>query len=214
MGDIVSSNLVPGASTCILVGGVQAWPAELAGYALVLWLKGDRAAVPGIPRSTQVVVPPCLGVELTQWTPVLEQFLQASPRRMPSVFVSSDTTSGAVAYAPVLEELFATLEANHRARTTRQADGFLWQKHVLSNLPGYVSARLPEAWAGAAKGIPAFVCGAGPSLDVSGPALARQASQGLVLAADSSLKKLQGAGCEGGHRRLRRCGQDAQEVPA
>jgi len=194
MGEIVSSNLVPGAGTCVLVGAVQSWPMELAGYGLVLWLKGDRQAVPGIPKNTQVVVPPCLGAEAAQLKPVLEQFLQASPRRMPSVFLSSATLADPTTYTPVMDELSATLEAHHRARLTRQEDGFLWQSHVLSNLPAYVSARLPQAWAGAAKGIPAFVCGAGPSLDVSGPALARQAGKGLVLAADSALRKLQGLG--------------------
>jgi hypothetical protein len=195
MGEIVSSSLVPGATTCLLIGPVQAWPAELASYSYVLWLKGDRQAVRGIPPSTQVVVPPCLGVPFSEWQPVLEQYLQLSPRRMPSVFVSSSVTGAeAASYEPLLEILTGVLESHHRARLTRQADGFLWQKHVLANLPAYVSARLPASWAGVAKGIPAFVCGAGPSFDVSGPALAGHASKGLILAADSSLRKLEKLG--------------------
>jgi hypothetical protein len=82
------------------------------------------------------------------------------------------------------------LEAHQRARVTRQKDGFRWQQQLLQNLPAYARRRLPSAWAGALRGFPAFVCGAGPSLDVSAPSLAAAAQSGVIFAADSALRTL------------------------
>ena len=49
---------------------------------------------------------------------------------------------------------------------------------------------MPPGWQGALRGWPAFVCGAGPSLDLSAPILEKNARQGVVLAADSALRTL------------------------
>jgi hypothetical protein len=73
---------------------------------------------------------------------------------------------------------------------TRQQDGFLWQKHVLENLSAYAARRVPASWAGVLRGCPAFVCGAGPSLDATAPKIAAIADRAVVFAADSALRAL------------------------
>ena len=86
------------------------------------------------------------------------------------------------------------IDVARRAPATRQNDGLTRQRHVLQNLPGYVRHRLPSAWAGALRGLPALVCGAGPSLDVTLPALAAAAGHAVVFSADSALRALARAG--------------------
>ena len=82
------------------------------------------------------------------------------------------------------------LAAHHGARITRQRDGYDWQRHLLQNLPGYAERRVPASWKDALRGMPAFVCGAGPSLDVSAPVLAAHAGHAVVFSADSALRAL------------------------
>jgi len=119
------------------------------------------------------------------WRMVLERFLRKDARRLPSLFVFSRTGT-----AEQLDATVAELERQHRARVTRERDGFRWQKHVLANLPRYVRRPLPDAWRDALAGVPAAVCGAGPSLDVSAPVLAVRGQGCVVFAADSALRTL------------------------
>ncbi len=112
----------------------------------------------------------------------LDELIRLDPRRLPSLFSSADS--------PWLAEAHAHLESQHRARVTRQRDGFTWQKNLLSSLPLSVRQPLPSAWQNAFAGQPAFVCGAGPSLDVTAPALAAHAEHAIVFSADSALRTL------------------------
>ena len=178
----------PGATSCVVVGQLDAIaPARLASCRDILWC------------GAALVVPPAYAGRVARLTPgapdlvaQIERFLRRDPRHLPALVVTAD--AGAPAYAAVLAEIHATLESAHRTRLTRQKDGFTWQRHVLQNAPAYVRHRLPPEWAGALRGLPAIVCGAGPSLDVSLPALTAAAPHAVVFAADSSLRALARSG--------------------
>ncbi|MBC7368204.1 MAG: DUF115 domain-containing protein [Undibacterium sp.] len=119
---------------------------------------------------------------------LVERFLRRDPRHLPPLYVTAGTDGSA--YAAIIEATHPALESAHGTRLTRQKDGFIWQKHVLRNAPAYIGQRLPAAWAGALHGLPAFICGAGPSLDVSLPALAAAADRAVIFSADSALRAL------------------------
>src|SRR5262249_22611600 len=128
-------------------------------------------------------------------TALLEQFVARDARHLPSVFVTNDAIDRHTeAYQAVLTSVCGRLEDHHRVRTARQRFGFQSQRNVLATLPAYCRRRLPPAWRGALRGSPAFVCGSGPSLDRSAPALAPFARHGVVIATDSALRTLAHAG--------------------
>jgi hypothetical protein len=179
----------PGATTCILVGGLTgAEEAAFNAFKSVLWFVGSGSAdlqPPGaLPASLQVVWPD--QAPAADITAALEKFIGRDPRHLPSIFV----TEGASALTPILAQIYQSIERHHRARQTRQKDGFLWQKHILANLTAYAGRRIPPVWAGALRGLPAFVCGAGPSLDASAGGIAACDDQAVIFAADSALRAL------------------------
>ena len=180
------------ATTAILVGG---FPADFSRspFKELLWFcapglglaplvgPGDAAV-----RVVDVAVADDAAVEAA-----IEELIRRNARVLPSIFVSEGTTRESPArFQQVIRRVYDLVEGHLRARDTRQKDGFTWQKHVLANLPSYLSRRVPDSWAGALAGIPAFVCGAGPSLDVSADRLAEVAGRGVIFAADSALKAL------------------------
>ena len=185
----------PGTTTCVVVGPLargQA-PAGFASARAIVWCDetADRA-------GSALAVPPGCAVHHVplararhDWLPALEKLVQRDASHLPSVFVTEQIVGPHTDhYLALLADLQVTLDRHHRARETRQKDGFTWQRHLFANLPAYVSRRVPASWAGALRGVPAFICGAGPSLDVTAPLLAAHRSRGLVFAADSALRGL------------------------
>lgn len=166
---------------------------------IVLWIV-DSAGMLDCPtdqpgKSLKALpVDRCTDTEMEQ---AIDLFFAQTPKHLPSVYVSRDLP---VAYATNFEMAMnlvcATLEENRRARNTRQQDAFAWQRNLFRNLPDYTARLAPGSWRNAMCGMPALICGAGPSLDVSGPRLAQVAAQGIVLAADSSLKALSNLGVQ------------------
>ncbi len=183
MSGFIVENQYPGATTCIIVGGLTGIdPAIFHAYRHVLWWCHDPALAA---FTVPVERPP-----LSHSEPglIIERFLRRDPRHLPSLYVTADTTEPT--YQAVVTAAHTVLESAHRTRLTRQKDGFIWQKHLLQNAPAYIRQRLPAAWAGALRGLPAFICGAGPSLDVSLPALAAAADRAVIFSADSALRAL------------------------
>lgn len=183
----------PGATTCIVVGGLgPVTDADLSGFRSVLWYadEADPASVPGAdPGSVQTAK--VSGVRTADVAQTVDTFVARDPRHLPTLFVTEAVLSHAAnAHEVVLRQVHASLETHHRARVTRQKDGFLWQRHLLRNLPAYAARRIPASWAGALTGVPAFVTGAGPSLDASVRRLAEESARGVVIAADSALRAL------------------------
>ncbi len=178
-------NLYPGATTCILIGdpaGLGA--ARLDSFRHVLWWR-DNAMLEAPPSPGHIEI---LDAPTADLTAAIERFLRRDPLHLPSLFVTghaNDERAG-----PVIDAVYRVLESAHRTRLTRQRDGFTWQKHVLQNAPAYLRHRLPDAWAGALRGLPALVCGAGPSLDFSISRLAAAADHAVVFSADSALRAL------------------------
>ena len=124
--DFLHENHFPGASTCILIGGKRrATDNRFARFRAVLWCIDDARAVAGsLPANTQALA--IVGPE-GEFLTKLEQFLLRDPRRLPSLYVASDVTSRhAAAYARIIAAVHGLLESHHRARITRQKDGFAW----------------------------------------------------------------------------------------
>jgi hypothetical protein len=128
----------------------------------------------------------------------LQRFLRKDARHLPSIFVTSGVIDSSAdnepVYAASMGVVFDVFDETHRSRVTRQEDAFSWQSHFLQNAEAFLKAPLPREWGGLFKGIPAFVVGAGPSLDVSLGALAVASERGLIIASDSVLRKLVGEG--------------------
>jgi hypothetical protein len=191
MSGILLDQPAPGATTCIVIGAMRnVQPPDLGAYRAILWWTD---AAPNAP------LPTCFPPERTETARVgadnflqtLERFVRLNPRQLPSLIVTR-ALNGATsdAYQRLISETHALLESTHRIRFTRQQDGFTWQKHILGNARAYAARRLPPSWAGAFRGLPAFVCGAGPSLDVSIEKLAGASAGAVIFSADSALRAL------------------------
>jgi hypothetical protein len=184
----------PGSNTCILIGRVPVGtPLPVASCRAVLWVVDAAGAEhpPGHLPAGALSVLPVDRCPAEQLEKAIDAFLVSSPKYLPSLYVTRQLPpEHASRFGTAIDTVVACVESHHRTRVTRQQDGYAWQSYLFENLHAYATRRLPGLWQGALAGVPALVCGAGPSLDVSAPALARVASQGVVLAADSSLKML------------------------
>lgn len=182
----------PGATTCVIIGAPTRCEAlDSTKWRNVLWLAVEADASDGWAFPIQTERLPLENVSLEELKAHLTRFIRHDARRLPSVFVfPTSSTVEENRLTSLLELLFSELNAHHRARVTREADGFRWQAHLLANLPFYARRPLPLAWKGALAGMPAAICGAGPSLDVSAPELAARGAGCVVFAADSALRTL------------------------
>ncbi len=176
----------PGASTAIVIGPLSVDAlGQLPPLRALLWISADTVSPPPLPPGTELHRVDTLALPAV--LPALERFLRLDARHLPSVLVPRE---GDPSLEPVVARIASVLELNHRARVTRQRDGFRWQQHVLANLAAYARQPLPATWAEALRGRPAVVCGAGPSLDISAARLAPVADRVVIFAADSALHTL------------------------
>lgn len=182
----------PGATTCIAIGSLPDSPEMWNRYRAVLWFADASCQTPASSRTEWIRIP-AFDPGNSLVTTSINAFLQRDHRHLPTLVIGSCTTRGTTrseAHVPLIAYVTAEMEQTHRARITRQQDGFTWQKHILTNLFDYIEHRLPVSWKGALTGLPAVVCGAGPSFAVSAPKLAPHASNAVIFAADSSLRAL------------------------
>jgi hypothetical protein len=194
MRGLAATQISPGAETCVIVGGL-ATPEhiDLRGYRSVLWF--THGAQHDVARfsvdAKNVRFEPVDSADPQRTAATLDALIRRDALHLPSVIVTNEVSGdSAQPFLPVIDAIFAQFESHQRARTTRQKDGFTWQKHLLANLPGYAHRRIPDGWAGALAGLPAIVCGAGPSLDVSIHYLKNFAERGVIFSADSALRAL------------------------
>jgi hypothetical protein len=192
MSGILVDQPAPSATTCIVIGPVsKTGIPNLQSYRAVLWWIDATASTTPLPANfvrerTQIAR---LGKDDPSQT--LDRFIRVNPRSLPSLVVTTGIGGPeVVAYERLVSETHRLLESAHRTRFTRQQDGYTWQKHVLQNAPAYAQRRVPHAWAGALRGLPGFVCGAGPSLEVSLAKLAAVADHAVIFSADSALRAL------------------------
>ncbi len=194
MSGLLLEQSVSGATTCLLVGDLPATAGpDLSRYSAVLWW-ADRdpgQALPAGIKRDRVQIGHIGTTAPAEIAPALERFIRLNPRQLPSFFIT-ETIGGphAHVYREVIAAAHTQLESTRRTRLTRQHDGFTWQKHILQNAAAYIRNRLPAGWAGALRGLPAFVCGAGPSLDVSIAGVAAHADRAVIFSADSALRAL------------------------
>ncbi|WP_415908147.1 6-hydroxymethylpterin diphosphokinase MptE-like protein [Oleiharenicola sp. Vm1] len=184
----------PGATTAVVIGALPpAWRDRLAGARAILWCAAEAEIAAGAPATPPDRLHVFRRDEATpaQWRETLLRFVRLDARRLPAVFVAPPSEENAAQRCePFVAVVLDELREQHRGRVTRQQDGFRWQQHVLANLAPYVRRPLPAEWRGALAGLPAAVCGAGPSLDVSAPRLAAGQEGCVVFAADSALRTL------------------------
>ncbi len=180
-----------GASLAIVVGSLTADTVPtLRPYRAILWF-----VAPAQRTTWPADLPaPCGVVDIPANSPgaieaALDSFVLRDTRCLPTVLLS-EAVLGDEASANALGEIIPALRRIHTIRQTRQIDGGLWQRHVLSNLAAYVRRRLPPEWAGTLAGLPAVICGAGPSLDTTGPLLKDVVQRAVVFSADSALGAL------------------------
>jgi hypothetical protein len=187
-----------GSQACILIGRLPDGVEPPAGpWRSVLWIVDAAGAAGGEFAPGAVSVLAVDQIAPAQLEAGLDAFLASSPKYLPSLYVTRAIPAEHEArFAAAIDSVVACMEANHRSRVTRQQDAFAWQSYLFQNASAYAARRLPEDWAGALAGVPALVCGAGPSLDVSVSALARAACGGVVFAADSSLRALSRVGVQ------------------
>lgn len=184
---------VPGADACILIGRCPAGVSLPAGrWRRVLWIVDAAGAVsPPTGSCEALLVLKADQLVSSDLEAAVGEFFTQTPKFLPSLFVTKHLPAEQEAqFSAAIDCVAAVFESHQRTRLTRQKDAFAWQSYLLQNLGSYARCRLPATWAGALAGVPAFVCGAGPSLTVSAPALARAVSGGVVFAADSSLRAL------------------------
>lgn len=182
------------ATTAIVIGGVgRTRDLEFSRFQRVLWFVGatHREPAPAGITANQLEIAGVETLAPEQVTALVERFLRLNPRHLPALFVADTVlATHTAAYQALIDRVHAEIEDTRRARITRQQDGFSWQKHRLLNARAYLQHRLPASWAGALRGVPAFVCGAGPSLDVSIVPLAAHAGSAVIFSADSALRAL------------------------
>jgi hypothetical protein len=194
MSGLLLDQTVPGATTCLVIGELPdpaAFPLDRY-HSIFWWTHRTRA---------QATITGCdlermrLGnVEGTTPSVIrqtLEQFIRLNPRQLPSLCVTESINGPHhEIYRTIITETHAVLEDTRRSRFTRQQDGFTWQKHILKNATSYARHRVPASWANALRNRPAFIVGAGPSLDVSIPQLTAHAGRAVIFSADSALRAL------------------------
>jgi hypothetical protein len=184
----------PDSTTCVLGGRLDAVANfDFSKYQAILWMVDSNGTNPkphGIaPELVQVVRIDTLSNEGLET--IIDKFCECNPRHLPSVYLTREVLGrNSVIYDSLIPHLHGHLETVNRARVTRQEDGFTWQKNVLLNIEYWTRQRMPASWAGELSGVPAFICGAGPSLDISALKLSAAAKKGVVFSADSALNAL------------------------
>jgi len=93
----------------------------------------------------------------------------------------------------VVAHILAGVQANEEARR-KFAGRYLLNS--LANLPAIAAEGDAAALSGAFAGVPAFVVGAGPSLDANLPMLARLRGRALIVAVDTAVRPLLAAGLQ------------------
>jgi Protein of unknown function DUF115 len=183
-----------GSNTCILIGRLPGeMPPQIDCCRTVLWLVDAASAncPPGRSPAENVSVLPVdhCAAELLEKS--INEFLLQSPKHLPSLYVTRwIPPEHESKFGVAIDLVFACVESRQRDRVTREQDACAWQSYLFENCHAYATRRLPESWHGALTGMPAFVCGAGLSFDVSAPKLVEAAHRGVILAADSSLRAL------------------------
>lgn len=194
MRSLASAQISPRAQTAVVVGAVDGLAdLDLRGYRSVLWFTRDTpSSVARFDLSPgETIVETVEGLDAPRTLASIDNLIRRDALHLPSVFVTDEVLqTDAQPFLPVIDAIFAQFESHQRARTTRQKDGFKWQSQLLANLAFYARRRVPDSWAGALQGLPAFICGAGPSLDKSLLSLKIFAADGVVFAADSAIKAL------------------------
>ncbi len=198
--DFLIAQPSPDSDACILIGRLPVAPVSPVHLGrAVLWIVDEVGAANGHGqlRGT-VTVLSVLPITTGQMLEVaINDFIHRIPKHLPSLYVSRGLPPPYEAgYAVAIDTVAACMESHRRARVTRQQDAFVWQRHLFDNIADYMARRLPAQWEAALAGVPAFICGAGPSLDFSIGALAGVAGRGVTFAADSSLRALAACGLQ------------------
>lgn len=99
-------------------------------------------------------------------------------------------------YAEARRLMEECLESGEMLLRTKVQLGGMIQENIIRNLPHLLASPPVAAFQSLMTGVPAFVIGAGPSLDQSLEALARIGDRGVLIACDTVLKPLREQGID------------------
>lgn len=98
------------------------------------------------------------------------------------------------AYAAFFTEFAKQFEVTRRLHLTNFNDSLFWQAMSIKNLQQHCQAPDVAALKGLAKDVPVVLVGAGPSLDEAGEFLKQAQDRALIIAVNSSYRKLRNIG--------------------
>jgi len=99
-------------------------------------------------------------------------------------------------YADTRRLMEECLESGEMLLRTKVQLGGMIQENIIRNIPHLLAGPSVAVWQSLLAGVPAFVIGAGPSLDRSLEALAPIGNRGVVIACDTVLKPLRERGID------------------
>ena len=194
--DWLSESNVKGSTSLILLGAVDELNIEKLSneYPMgILWIcqkSNDSKTRPNVNLID-------IDSNLNDITNIISNFISLNYEFIPSVKVSKKISNEASCnYSQILDTVISLINSTLRARKTRSETGFIRQNQIFSNLPRYLSKRVPNEWSDIGDGCLAIVVGAGPSLDKTLPLLKNGIPKPIVIAADSSLLALRNANIE------------------
>lgn len=181
-------------ASCVLVGGPGDAPGfDATQYGSILWLVDALGALLPLRGAAPDAVTTVVlgGLAPGAVGPALDRLHQRDPFHPPRLFLSRSLAGASDGrHGDTIAQVHSWFERLRIEHGLLPRVAFGRQKNFLLNVAEYVQRRVPASWAGALQGVPAFVCGSGPSLDVSVVALAPVADRGVVFAADSALRAL------------------------
>lgn len=122
---------------------------------------------------------------LSAWVQIGQRFLDAIIVRTPGY--SSAYGDMLLALPNAIQELFQRIGIT---QNTYEARARIWVEDILANLSTIVDTTPFLSLIGKYRGVPAFIVGAGPSLDKNVGLLREAAKKGIVIAVNSSAKAL------------------------
>ncbi|HCJ11814.1 MAG: hypothetical protein A2Y14_04220 [Verrucomicrobia bacterium GWF2_51_19] len=188
---------VDGSISCIVVGAVEDIEAIVKDFpGGVFWLV-DLASAEKWLHAEEPSIFPIDAASHEQLEAPLVSFIRRNLSQMPTLLVAeSILKKHTELYEPCLSQLIQILDGAHSLRTGWKAQALSVQRNLLKNLPFTLRYRLDESFKDRCKGLPIFVVGSGPSLDVTLPLILNMKEKAITVAADSALQAFQKLGAE------------------
>lgn len=187
---------LPGSTHCVVIGHVKEGDLlkEVREHKKVLWIIEDKEGKALQTQTHSEKLETFLlnsKEDLERATQEVGHWITLNPIALPSLKISDEVLSNSALYEPLLDSILILFDERQRVRNAQRTQGYWVQKRLFKNLPWMLQAMLPQTLKGQARGHAAVVVGAGPSLDVTLPLIARWKFRPLIIASDTALSALQ-----------------------